>query len=76
MMTDAQKKYLLGRLRDGDTYTMLVALLTLAGVALSPAQKQEILTIGGVIASLVHGLFPDLNQKGIDHEATLPPVSK
>ena len=74
-MTDAQKKYLLGRLRDGDTYTMLIALLTLAGVALSPVQKQEILIIGGALASLVHGLFPDLD-KGTDNEKTLPPAAK
>lgn len=75
-MTDAQKKYLLGRLRDGDTYTMLVALLTLLGVSLSPAQAKEILTIGGTIASLVHGLFPDLDKKEPSSETTLPPVGK
>lgn len=59
MNTAAAKRFLLDRAREGSTYRGIVLILTAVGVALSPAQKEAIISFGLFLSGLIGALTSD-----------------
>ena len=57
-MSDIQQ-YLLDRLREASTWRGIMALLTAAGVAISPAQMDAIVTAGLAVIGVIGVFFRD-----------------
>ncbi len=53
------KQYLLDRLREASTWRGIMALLMAAGVALSPAQIEAIITAGLSVIGVIGVFFSD-----------------
>lgn len=53
------KQYLMARLSEASTWRGIVALLTAAGVVLSPQQIESIIAAGLAIVGLIGVLAPD-----------------
>ncbi|MCI0441187.1 MAG: hypothetical protein L0177_18955 [Chloroflexi bacterium] len=52
-------KYLLTRLSEASTWQGIVALLTVAGVSLSPEQGQQVIATGLAVIGLIKTFLPD-----------------
>ena len=57
------KPYLMARLSEASTWRGIVALLTAAGVVLSPEQIESIIAAGLALIGLLGTLLPDRRQQ-------------
>lgn len=53
------KSYILSRLKEPSTWRGILALLTAAGVALSPEQAEAVITVGLALIGVAGAFFPD-----------------
>lgn len=58
-MSDSMKDYVLNRLREPSTWRGIVALLTAAGVAMSPDQQAAIVAAGLAVIGVIGAFIPD-----------------
>ena len=52
-------QFILARLREGNTYAGLFTLLGIAGVIISPEQKEAIIALVTALVGLVLAFFPN-----------------
>lgn len=59
-------QYLLGRLSEASTWRGIVALLTAAGISLSPEQAAAIVAVGLAVIGTIGAFFPDIKQNKVE----------
>lgn len=56
------KQYILARLAEASTWRGILAVITAAGISISPAQMAAITSLGLAAMGLVGAFFPDSTQ--------------
>ena len=65
-------KLIIERLNEASSWRGIIALITAAGVALSPEQQNTIVAVGLAIMGVMGAFFPDVKPSGTSTETPAP----